>query len=87
MGEFSSILLHLFAELFAKQNIISYYILGSIEITNGIQLIAKSTLSEIDKYRTILTLLSFGGVCGFVQTASMIHSAKLSVWKYLLTKL
>ncbi len=83
----SSILLHIFAELFAKQNIISYYILGSIEITNGIQLIAKSTLSEIDKYRTILTLLSFGGVCGFVQTASMIHSAKLSVWKYLLTKL
>ncbi|MBD7910414.1 MULTISPECIES: sporulation integral membrane protein YlbJ [Clostridium] len=62
-------------------------ILGSIEITNGCNLIATSNLILPIKLSTISFLCSFSGLCIIAQASSFISKDKISLIKYSLIKL
>lgn len=62
-------------------------LLPMLEVTNGIPLIAKSMLSDAQKYILVLSLTSFGGWCSIAQTKSMIQHCGLSIFPYILEKL
>lgn len=62
-------------------------IIGNLEITNGILLLSQQTLPLSVRYILAIQLLSFGGISGLAQTASIIKPAGLSVKVYLLGKL
>ena len=61
-------------------------LLENLEITNGIHLLSQSTISESSKYITAIQLLSFGGLSGFAQTASLFADSGLSAYKYIIGK-
>lgn len=63
------------------------YLLPSLEVTNGIALIGKSSLSFAIQYPAILALTSFGGFCAVAQTQCMIQKANLPILPYTLEKL
>jgi hypothetical protein len=58
-----------------------------LEVTNGIRQISEEALSPQLAYALILSLTSFGGLCGFAQTYSMVASQKLSMKYYLLVRI
>ena len=58
-----------------------------LEVTNGIRQISEEALSPQLGYALILSLTSFGGLCGFAQTYSMVASQKLSMKYYLLVRI
>lgn len=62
-------------------------LLPMLEITNGIPMLAKSALSDVQKYVMILSLTSFGGLCSIAQTKSMIQRCNLPIIPYILEKL
>lgn len=67
------------------------WVLGNLEITNGIYLLSRNTASESLRYIATIQLLSLGGISGFVQTASIFQAAaigtdKLSIHKYIIGK-
>lgn len=82
-----SILLSLFELLPVSSIFFQNIVLPMLEITNGIPMLAKSALSDVQKYVLILALTSFGGVCSIAQTKSMIHQCGLSIIPYILEKL
>lgn len=53
------------------------------EITNGIHLLAASTLPFSVKYVLAMVFTAFGGLCGIAQTSSMIKGTSLSIRHYL----
>lgn len=61
--------------------------LGSIEITNGCNIIATSTLTLPIKLSIISFLCSFSGLCIIAQVSSFISKDKISMLKYSLIKL
>lgn len=63
------------------------YAAASLEITNGIQLIATASLSLQQKTALIAGLTSFGGICSILQTQSVIHNSGLSISHYTIVKL
>ena len=71
----------------SDSSLISCILMGSIELTSGILLIAKSPLSFSQKYVLILSLASFGGWCSVAQTKSMIRESHLSIFAYITEKL
>ena len=60
--------------------------LGSIEITNGCNLISQSDLSLSLKLSIISFLCSFSGLCIIAQVSSFISQNKVSLMKYSLIK-
>lgn len=60
---------------------------GSLEVTNGIGLLAKSRLVLQQKYLLAVLFLCWNGISGLCQTASILRQAKLPVKKYLKMKL
>lgn len=62
-------------------------LLPSLEVTNGIAMLGKSTLPFSIQYAAILGLTSFGGFCAAAQTQCMIQKTTLSIWHYITEKL
>lgn len=64
-------------------NIISLLLCSTIEITNGIRLIASSDLSFPAKYFIINVLSSFGGFCALTQSAGIARMNSDTLFKYI----
>ncbi|MBQ2706130.1 MAG: transporter, partial [Agathobacter sp.] len=54
--------------------------------SNGIQLISQNAFSEGVKYILAIQALSFGGLSGLAQTASLLETSGLSTYKYIIGK-
>lgn len=64
------------------------FLLGcTLEVTNGIHLIAASSFSLQTKYILAMAVVAFGGLSGIAQTSSMIKDTSLSMKKYCKVKL
>lgn len=65
-------------------------LLENLEITNGIQLLNKSILTNListkNAYIITIQLLSFGGLSGIAQTNSIFADSNLSIHKYIIGK-
>lgn len=61
-------------------------LLGNLEITNGIQILSETAMQPPYKFICAIQLLSFGGLSGLAQTASIIGATGLSVLSYCLGK-
>jgi hypothetical protein len=62
-------------------------LIGATEVTNGIAYLAAATLSDRLRFVLGIMCLSFGGMCGFAQTSSMLAPAHLSFTNYLKWKI
>lgn len=83
---FFSIILSLIAIIPFAPEVVKNFVLGFIEVSNGINLVAKTnTLLEI-KIILVNTLISFGGFSIHAQTANVISNTPLSIKHYLLSK-
>lgn len=82
-----SILVSLFQLLPVQSAFFQNILLPMLEITNGIPMLAKSALSDAQKYILILSLTSFGGWCSIAQTKSIIQHCGLPIAPYILEKL
>lgn len=77
-----------FAALFMKElSLPIVCILGNLEISNGIQLLSEVPMDNPVKYIIAMQFLTFGGICGLMQSASFLTPAGLSVKKYLIGKI
>lgn len=83
---FFSIIAHIFTNLWANPPFILDFILKNLEISNGISLLSQDTYSSNIKYVLVIQLLSFGGLSGIAQTASLLESSELSTYKYIIGK-
>lgn len=59
----------------------------SLEITNGIALIAQAGLAPQLEYSFMILLTAFGGICGIAQTYAMVSDAHLPIRRYIAAKL
>ncbi len=83
-----SLVSHMICYLWQTSSIFSVILLGNLEITNGIQLLSQSDyLSIQSKYMIAIQLLSFGGISGLVQTASILKPSGLSMKNYVIGKI
>lgn len=82
-----SVFLSLLNTIQTNNRFIEYLALPMLEITNGIPILANSSLPFSIKYSGILGLTSFGGFCSVAQTKSMIQEAGLPILPYILEKL
>lgn len=62
------------------------WLLGNLEITNGINLLSECDIAENLKYIVAIQALSFGGLSGIAQTGSILSSSGLSIYKYIIGK-
>lgn len=62
------------------------FLLGNLEITNGINLLSECNISESLKYIATIQALSFGGLSGLAQTSSILANSGLSIHKYIIGK-
>ncbi len=67
--------------------ILNHFLIGFIEITNGVHSIGSSALDIKWKIPLAVSIVTFGGLSGLAQTKSMIQGTSLSIRRYLLTKL
>lgn len=70
-----------------KDSVIIKVFLSSLEITNGIHLLAGLPVSLQQKTALIAGLTSFGGICSILQTKSVLTDNRLSILHYSLVKL
>lgn len=62
------------------------WLTGILEVTNGMAALAAYPFAPEQTCACAVCLLSFGGVCGLFQAASVLHAAGLSMKPYLLQK-
>lgn len=67
--------------------ILSPFVIGIIELTNGIMALQELSLPARYAIPISFFLCTFGGLCGLAQTKSMISQTPLSIRKYLKTKI
>lgn len=72
--------------LVSEPPILITFLLGNLEITNGIHLLSECNMSENITYILAIQALSFGGVSGIAQTGSILSSSGLSMHKYIIGK-
>lgn len=76
--------------MFPSSNLFLQILLGNLEITNGIQLLAdRSSANSFplkSTYIFAIQLLSFGGLSGIAQTNSIFADSGLSIYKYIIEK-
>lgn len=65
---------------------INFFVLGMIEMTNGINLISTYSCPLVLKLSIISFLLSFSGLSIHAQTASIIKNSNLKLCQYILSK-
>jgi len=82
----TEILMTTIAEILIQPPFPITLLLGNLEITNGINLLSKIEIANELKYIAAVQLLSFGGLSGIAQTASILSEAKLSMHKYIIGK-
>ena len=58
-----------------------------LEITNGIQMLGKTSLPLLFQYPLLLSLSAFGGCCAIAQTQCMVQKAGFPLFPYILQKL
>lgn len=58
-----------------------------LEITNGIQMLGKTSLPLLFQYPLLLSLSAFGGCCAIAQTQCMVQKAGFPIFPYILQKL
>lgn len=74
--------------LWTDNSIIALLIKGNLEITNGITLLSQSNIPDDEPlYLFAIQFLSFGGISGIAQTASIIKPSGLSVRDYVIGKI
>lgn len=61
-------------------------LIENLEITNGIQLLSSSNLSQKYTYIMAIQILTLGGLSGIAQTNSIFCESKLSIYKYIIGK-
>jgi len=67
--------------------ILTPFIIGIIELTNGIMVLKEASLPLEFSLPIAFFLCTFGGICGLAQTKSMIAQTSLSMKKYIKTKI
>ncbi|MBQ8518583.1 MAG: hypothetical protein IJ455_03115 [Agathobacter sp.] len=73
--------------IFTNQpSVLTTILLGNLEITNGINLLSECNIAEKEKYIAAIQVLSFGGMSGIAQTASLLSGSGLSIHKYIIGK-
>ena len=83
-----SLITQLICHYWYNNTLINNILLGNLEITNGIQQLQyNNNLSQPTKYIIAIQLLSFGGISGLTQTASIMKSTDLSIKSYAIGKL
>lgn len=83
-----SLISRMFCAFIKTDALLPLLLLENLEITNGISMLsAESTLLEQSKYLIAMQLLSFGGISGLAQTASILKPSGLSVMDYVKGKL
>lgn len=83
-----SIISRIMCQFLRTNALIPMILLENLEITNGISMLSTdSMLSAQSKYLIAIQLLSFGGVSGLAQTASILKPSELSVMDYVKGKL
>lgn len=83
-----SLISRILCHIWQSNTLIPMILLENLEITNGISMLsAESTLLEQSKYLIAIQLLSFGGISGLAQTASILKPSGLSVMDYVKGKL
>lgn len=82
-----SILAHIINEIGPEANCIKPFIMGIIEITNGISQVCQSDISNYTKIVLVAVLTSFGGLSGMAQTKSVLGESGLSIFSYLIVKI
>lgn len=81
-----SLLSTIFQTLFQKPHLLTQLLIGNMEITNGIALFCDYAIDTNITYLCSIQMLSLGGISGFAQTASILHSSGLSIKRYVLGK-
>lgn len=82
-----SVLLEFLSQLFKQKNVQTVVFLSLIELTNGVQMIARLPLSDQTRFVLTMAVTSFGGFCAIFQTQSMILSRNWSILRYITEKL
>lgn len=82
-----SVLLTLAKELPFQSGMWNMILLPSLEITNGIAMLATGTVPFHYIFILIMALISFGGVCSIAQTQCMIQGTGLRIFPYITEKL
>ena len=83
---FFSIVAEIFINLWTNPPFVWDFFLKNLEISNGISLLSQDTYPESTKYVFAIQLLSFGGLSGLAQTASLLETSGLSTYKYIIGK-
>lgn len=81
-----SIVAKVCSNLWINPPLVWIFVLENLEISNGIQLISQNAFSEGVKYILAIQALSFGGLSGLAQTASLLETSGLSTYKYIIGK-
>ncbi|TCT16961.1 sporulation integral membrane protein YlbJ [Natranaerovirga pectinivora] len=83
---FFSIILSLVNLIPIDSLLIKNFLLGTVEISNGISLLSKIPNGIETKIVLVNTIIAFGGFSVHAQTASVIQNTNLSITKYVLAK-
>lgn len=81
-----SVLLALFQQVPANFMLLKF-ILPTLEITNGVVMLAETNLPFSTQFTAIMGLTAFGGVCSIAQTDCMIQKAGFPILPYIKEKL
>lgn len=82
-----SIIAKMVTALFTTVTTSHFFLIGVIEITNGVHFIAQGNLPDTTKLLLLAFCVAFGGFSCFAQSAGMCQSSGLSMAKYFITKL
>ncbi len=66
---------------------LNLFLVGCTEVTNGIACLAQFPCSDSTKYLSAVLFLSWNGISGLFQTASILKTTDLSIRQYLKNKL
>jgi sporulation integral membrane protein YlbJ len=83
---FFSIVLSLVSFIPIESLLIKNFLLGTVEISNGISLISKTSALLNIKIILVNTIIAFGGFSIHAQTASVLQNTNLSIVKYVFAK-
>lgn len=70
-----------------KTPLITLILLPSLEVTTGVSMICRASLSTNMKIISALTLASFGGWCAAAQTRAVVQETRLPLSPYIIEKL
>lgn len=82
-----SILAQIIKEIGPETGFIKAFLMGTLEITTGINQICSSGLDSSIKIVLVSVLTSFGGFSGIAQTKSVLGDTGLSIKSYIIVKL